>query len=171
MLSNRALILPPDRPGLGSASLYAASLRLTALRIDPRPALDAAAFTQMSRDLWQLKIARQRHGVSTERQPLDVHPALRRAETASGFRRAIADLVTRHAGQRNFDLSNVTLAARSARVVRAFGMQDDQAVLNQRTINESAAVAHWQNTRMPEIATGKQMVAQSANGERGEAPF
>ena len=47
-----------------------------------------------------------------------------------------------------FDLSNTTLAVRSARVVRAFGFHGDQPVVSQRTINESAAVADRFNREM-----------------------
>ena len=48
-----------------------------------------------------------------------------------------------------FDLANATLATRSARTVRAFGFQGADPAISQRTINESAAAAHWLNRHMP----------------------
>lgn len=47
---------------------------------------------------------------------------------------------------RRFDLSNGTIAARSTRVMRAFGYFGDRPAVNQRVINESALSAHWLNT-------------------------
>lgn len=44
-----------------------------------------------------------------------------------------------------FDLRNQTVVANSARVVRAFGIHGDAPAISQRTINESAAVAHRLN--------------------------
>jgi hypothetical protein len=45
-----------------------------------------------------------------------------------------------------YNLANRTVAATSGRNVRAFGFFDDQPVISQRTINESAAVADWLNS-------------------------
>ena len=48
-----------------------------------------------------------------------------------------------------FNLHNGTIVAGSARVVRAFGYHDAQPAVSQRTINESALVAHRMNHQEP----------------------
>ena len=60
-----------------------------------------------------------------------------------------------------FNLRNTTIAARSGRVVRAFGFHQAEPVVSQRTINESAVVADWLNRRS---------TAQLGRGHKGDAP-
>jgi hypothetical protein len=50
-----------------------------------------------------------------------------------------------------FNLHNHTIAVNSARVVRAFGYHDAQPAVSQRTINESALVAHQMNRQQADL--------------------
>ena len=65
-------------------------------------------------------------------------PELRDAKPVTRFRNPDPSL---------FVLTNNSIVARSARVVRAFGYHDAEPAISQRTINESAAVADWLNAR------------------------
>ena len=65
-------------------------------------------------------------------------PEFRDAKPKSRFRNPDPSL---------FVLTNTSIVARSARVVRAFGYQDAEPAISQRTINESAAVADRLNAK------------------------
>ena len=54
--------------------------------------------------------------------------------------------------QKIFDLENLTPVSKSGRNVRAFGFFNDQPVISQRTINESAVTANWLNQYYAETA-------------------
>ena len=60
-----------------------------------------------------------------------------------------------------FDLSNTSIVARSTRLVRAFGYQGAEPAVSQRTINESAVVADWLNTRDSSALAANAEVAYS----------
>lgn len=65
-----------------------------------------------------------------------------------------------------FDLTNTSIVARSARVVRAFGYQGAEPAVSQRAINESATVANWLNAR-----DSSRLMNSSVPMKEGDAAF
>lgn len=74
-------------------------------------------------------------------------------ESLSGIKldRSQSGLWFRNPDPRRFDLRNPTIAAKSTRILRAFGYFGTQPAINQRVINETATVAHFLNTRAGQI--------------------